>query len=79
MLNDCQATRTVAIASPERSDKWHLDEMFLKINGVRHYRWRAVDQNGVAIDILVQPKRDCFAASSFFRKLLKLPAVVGSA
>ena len=53
------------------ADKWHLDEVFLKINGVRHYLWRAVDQNGIVIDILVQPKRDRFAAMRFFRKLLK--------
>ena len=37
----------------------------------RHYLWRAVDQNGVVIDILVQPKRDRFAAMRFFRKLLR--------
>src|ERR687889_357132 len=52
-------------------DKWHLDEVFLKINGVRHYLWRAVDQNGVVIDILVQAKRDRFAAIRFFRRLLR--------
>jgi len=52
-------------------DKWHLDEVFLNINGERHYLWRAVDQNGVVIDILVQPKRDRFAAMRFFRKLLR--------
>jgi putative transposase len=51
--------------------KWHLDEVFLKIKGVRHYLWRAVDQNGAVIDILVQPKRDRFAAERFFRKLLR--------
>ena len=39
-------------------DKWHLDEVFLKINGITHYLWRAVDQNGMVLDILVQPKRD---------------------
>src|SRR3954454_718013 len=44
---------------------------FLTINGVRHYLWRAVDQHGAVIDILVQPKRDRFAAMRFFRKLLK--------
>jgi putative transposase len=48
-----------------------LDEVFLNINGVRHYLWRAVDQNGVVIDILVQPKRDRLAAMRFFRKLLR--------
>ena len=56
---------------PRTGDKWHLDEVFLNINGVRHYLWRAVDQNGVVIDILVQPKRDRFAAMRFFRKLLR--------
>src|SRR3954452_7443014 len=52
-------------------DKWHHDEVFLNINGVRHYLWRAVDQTGVVIDILVQPKRHRFAAMRFFRKLLR--------
>src|SRR3978361_1416315 len=52
-------------------DKWFLDEVFLKINGVQHYLWRAVDQQGAVIDILVQPKRDRFAAMRFFRKLLE--------
>src|SRR5947208_530797 len=50
-------------------DKWHLDEVFLQINGVTHYLWRAVDQNGVVLAIFVQPKRDRFAAIRFFRKL----------
>ena len=36
---------------PRTGDKWHLDEVFLNINGVRHYLWRAVDQNGIVIDI----------------------------
>ncbi len=52
-------------------DKWHLDEVFLKIHGVTHYLLRAVDQNGVILDILVQPRRDRFAAIRFFRKLLR--------
>ncbi len=56
---------------PKPGDKWHLDEVFLTINGVQHYLWRAVDQHGAVIDILVQPKRDRFAAIRFFRKLLK--------
>ncbi|MBV9038026.1 MAG: IS6 family transposase, partial [Acidobacteriaceae bacterium] len=46
--------------------KWSLDEVFLKINGVQHYLWRAVDQHGAVIDILVQPKRDRFAAERFY-------------
>ena len=54
--------------------KWHLDEVFIKMNGVQHYLWRAVDQDGVVIDILVQPKRDRWAALRFFRKLLHVVA-----
>jgi putative transposase len=56
---------------PKLGDKWFLDEVFVKINGVQHYLWRAVDQTGAVIDILVQPKRDRFAAIRFFRKLLR--------
>ncbi len=56
---------------PKLGDKWHLDEVFLKIHGVQHYLWRAVDQHGAVIDILVQSKRDRRAAILFFRKLLR--------
>jgi len=52
-------------------DRWHLDEVFLKINGRHHYLWRAVDQDGDVLDILVQSRRDKKAAKKFFRKLLK--------
>src|SRR5438445_4079276 len=52
-------------------DKWHLDEVFLTINGERHYLWRAVDQDDNVLDILVQSRRDKKAAKKFFRKLLK--------
>ena len=51
-------------------DKWHLDEVFVKINGVTHYLWRAVDQNGIVLDILMQSRRNAKAAKKFFRKLL---------
>jgi putative transposase len=57
-------------------DTWHLDEVFLTIRGERHYLWRAVDQDGNVLDILVQRRRDKRAAKKFFRKLLKgLPYV----
>ncbi len=56
---------------PCPGDKWHLDEVFIAINGEQHYLWRAVDQHGVVLDILVQPRRDAAAARRFFRKLLK--------
>jgi len=52
-------------------DKWHLDEVFVKINGMIHYLWRAVDQHGNVLDVLVQPRRNALAAKRFFRKLLK--------
>src|ERR671923_2588747 len=52
-------------------DKWHLDEVFLTINGERHYLWRAVDQDDNVLDILVQSRRNKHAAKKFFRKLLK--------
>jgi putative transposase len=56
---------------PRPGDKWHLDEVFIRIRGVQHYLWRAVDQDGVVLDILVQPRRDAKAAKRFFRRLLK--------
>ncbi len=51
-------------------DKWHLDEVYVKINGITHYLWRAVDQDGNVLDVLVQSRRDAKAAKRFFRKLL---------
>jgi putative transposase len=51
-------------------DTWHLDEVFIKINGKTHYLWRAVDQHGTVLDILVTSRRDAKAATRFFRKLL---------
>jgi putative transposase len=55
---------------PTPGTTWHLDEVFLRINGVLHYLWRAVDQNGVVLDILVQDRRNGTAAKRFFRRLL---------
>jgi putative transposase len=55
---------------PRPGDTWHLDEVFIRIRGVLHYLWRAVDQHGVVLDILVQEKRDGAAAKCFFRRLL---------
>ncbi|WP_374710696.1 IS6 family transposase [Rhodococcus sp. USK10] len=52
-------------------DKWYLDEVFVKINGKRHYLWRAVDQDGTVLGVLVQSRRNTKAAKRFFRKLLK--------
>jgi putative transposase len=52
------------------SDKWHLDEVQLKIKGKRHWLWRAVDKHGVVLDILIQPRRDQCAAETFLRRVL---------
>src|SRR5882762_8390187 len=54
--------------SPRPDDRWHLEEMFLKVNGRAYYLWRAVDQDGDVLDILVQSRRDSKAAKKFFRK-----------
>ncbi|MDX3133277.1 IS6 family transposase [Streptomyces europaeiscabiei] len=56
---------------PRPGDKWHLDEVFIKINGEPKYLWRAVDQDGNVLDILVQNRRDKAAARRFFRRLMK--------
>ena len=50
---------------------WHLDEVFVKINGERHYLWRAVDQEGEVLEAFVSKKRDRKAALKFLRKLMK--------
>ena len=52
-------------------DQWFLDEVFVKINGKQHYLWRAVDQDGCELDILLTKKRDKKAAVKFFKKLFK--------
>ncbi|WP_406729467.1 IS6 family transposase [Streptomyces sp. GD-15H] len=61
---------------PRPGDTWHLDEVFIKINGELTYLWRAVDQDGMVLDILVQGRRDKAAAWRFFRRLLKTTRTV---
>jgi putative transposase len=56
---------------PRPGDKWHPDEVFIRIQGVQHYLWRAMDQDGVVLDILVQERRNGKAAKQFFKRLLK--------
>ena len=56
---------------PRPGDIWHLDEVFIRINGELHYLWRAVDQYGVVLDILVQDRRNATAAKCFFKRLLQ--------
>jgi putative transposase len=50
---------------------WYLDEGFVSIGGKRQYLWRAVDQDGDTIDVMVQSRRNKRAALRFFRKLFK--------
>ena len=54
-----------------QGDTWYLDELFVKIQGQQQYLWRAVDEDGDVLDILVQSRRNRRAATRFFRKLLK--------
>jgi len=54
-----------------RQWKWHLDEVFVKVNGERHYLWRAVDHEGEIIESYVSRKRDKAAALRFLKKALK--------
>jgi len=56
---------------PAAGDKWHMDEVVITISGVKHWLWRAVDQTGMVLDILVQSRRDTQAAKRLLRKLLK--------
>ena len=56
---------------PRCGNKWYMDEMLLMLLGKKHYLWRAVDQDGDVLDILVQSRRNKKAAQRFFRKLLK--------
>ncbi len=59
------------LRGPRPGDKWHLDEVFIRINSTTHYLWRAVDQNGAVLDVLVQSRRNALAAKKFFRNLLR--------
>jgi putative transposase len=52
-------------------DKWHLDEMVVTVAGKKQWLWRAVDQNGFVLDVLVQSRRNAKAARRLMRKLLK--------
>jgi putative transposase len=55
---------------PRPGDKWFMDEVFIRIQGVQHYLWRDVEHDGVVLDILVQPRWDANAAKRFFKRLL---------
>ena len=56
---------------PKPSPRWHVDEMMVRIAGTNQYLWRAVDDEGEVLDVLVQRRRDQAAARRLMRKLLK--------
>lgn len=64
---------------PRPSDRWHLDEVFVRIGGRIHYLWRAVDDEGEVLDVIVQPRRDRKAAFKLLRRLLKRQGYVPDA
>ena len=63
--------RTLRRSRPRPDGRWHLDEMFVSINGKRMYLWRAVDGEGEVLEFLIQSKRNKAAALKLMRKLLK--------
>src|SRR6202049_318802 len=63
--------RRLRRSHPRPSDRWHLDEMVVRIAGKRMYLWRAVDHEGEVLDMLVQRRRDQRAALRLMRKLLR--------
>ena len=63
--------KRLRFGAPRLGDRWRLDEVYLSINGKLQYLWRAVDQDGEVLDILVQSRRNRQAAKKFFRKLLR--------
>jgi hypothetical protein len=58
-------------SAPRPTGRWHLDEMVVKINGQRMWLWRAVDDEGTVLDLLVQKRRNTVAAVRLLRKLLR--------
>ena len=56
---------------PRPGDTWHLDQVVTRVNDRLRYLWRAVDQRGNVLDVLVRSRRNAVAATRFFRKLLK--------
>jgi len=66
-----QFARELRRRRPRPTSRWHLDEMAVMIAGRQFWLWRAVDDEGEVLDLLVQPRRDKAAALKLMRKLLK--------
>ena len=74
-----QVAKNIRHRSVAFGDKWHLDEVVIKINGRTWWLWRAVDQNGAVLDVLVKSRRNTQAAARLMRKLIRchgLPRVM---
>jgi putative transposase len=67
--NEIKKRRSVGIKSSRW--QWHLDEVFVKINGERHYLWRAVDHEGEVLESFVTKTRDAKAAFKFLKKAMR--------
>ena len=65
------AAKKIRKNRPRLSDKWHLDEVRIVIKGEVHWLWRAVDEEGIVLDILIQKRRNAKAAKRLMKKLLK--------
>ncbi|ADY27784.1 Integrase catalytic region (plasmid) [Deinococcus proteolyticus MRP] len=63
-------TKELKKREPQRGSRWHLDEVCVKIKGVKQWLWRAVDEHGAVLDVLLQEHRDTEAAKTFFATLL---------
>lgn len=66
-----QYARSIRRDRPSAGDKWHLDEVVILIRGKKYWLWRAVDQHGNSLELLVQSRRNTKAAKRFIRKLMK--------
>jgi putative transposase len=66
-----QFARRAKAARGKPGSTWHLDEMFVKLRGEPNLLWRAVDEHGTELDVLLQKRRDKAAANRFFRKVLR--------
>ena len=74
-----QFARNLRRSRPRPTGRWHPDEMVVRIGGRRMYLWRAVDDEGEVLDMLVQKRRDKGAAARLLRKLLRRHGLLGLA
>ena len=65
------ASKRIRKLRAKASDRWHLEEVRIKIRGQIYWLWRAVDDEGIVLDILIQKRRNTKAAKRLIKKLLK--------